>query len=243
MPRVFSSQYPVLRTNRFPLGVFSGLGKRGLRAFVGQLRTHNGGLRTSFQLQTVLLASVFAALASLAHAQQIDFGVGASTLWSVKSLSASQAFIPPALSGGTYANASLQYLGERRLGLNIEGAARVKEGLYNGFQFYRPILYDANVVYARRMTPKIRADLMGGVGGETLLFYNTTNCTFGNGCRSYVNSTHFLIHFGVGIRYYFWRTFFIRPEGHYYFIPNNFQFNSDHVFRMGASIGHTFGPS
>jgi hypothetical protein len=91
------------------------------------------------------------------------------------------------------------------------------------------------------MAKKVRADLMAGVGGETLLFYNTTNCTFGNGCRINVNNTHFLLHFGVGIRYYFWRTFFVRPEGSYYFIPNNFEFNSDHVFRMGASIGHTFG--
>jgi hypothetical protein len=38
-----------------------------------------------------------------------------------------------------------------------------------------------------------------------------------------------------------WRTFFVRPEAHYYFIPNNFEFHSDHVFRIGASIGRTFG--
>ena len=209
---------------------------------VRQLGSENRRLRTSSQLKTALLACLFVALASLARAQQIDLAGGASTLWSTGSLSASEAFIPPALKSGTYANGSLQYLGERRLGLNLEGAARVKEGLYNGYQFYRPILYDANAVYARRMTPKIRADLMAGVGGETLLFYNTTNCTYGNGCRVNVNNTHFLMHFGVGLRYYFWRTFFIRPEGHYYLIPNNFEFNSDHVFRMGASIGHTFGP-
>jgi hypothetical protein len=192
-------------------------------------------------VRKLFCACALAVFASLAHAQQIDFGAGASTLWSTGSLTASQAFLPPALKGGTFANASLQYLGERRLGFNIEGAVRVKEGLYNGYQFYRPILYDANAVYARPMAKKVRADLMAGVGGETLLFYNTTNCTFGNGCRINVNNTHFLLHFGVGIRYYFWRTFFVRPEGSYYFIPNNFEFNSDHVFRMGASIGHTFG--
>jgi hypothetical protein len=237
MLRVLGSQFPVLRRNNF-LDVPSSERNRGLGTFVLKLGTGNWELRTSFH---VLLACVLAVLASVAHAQQIDFGAGASTLWSTGSLSASQAFIPPALKGGTFANASLQYLGERRLGWNLEGAARVKEGLYNGYQFYRPILYDANAVYARRMAPKFRADLMAGVGGETLIFYNTTNCTYANGCRLNVNSTHFLLHFGVGLRYYFWRTFFIRPEGHYYFIPNNSEFNSDHVFRMGASIGHTFG--
>jgi len=33
----------------------------------------------------------------------------------------------------------------------------------------------------------------------------------------------------------------VRPEAHYYFIPNNYQFHSDHVFRIGGSIGYTFG--
>ena len=240
MLRVLGSQFPVLRRNNI-LGLLSSEHNRGLGTFVLNVSAKNWELRTSSQVKTVLLACLLAALASVAHAQQIDLGGGASTLWSTGSLSASQAFIPPALKGGTYANASLQYLGERRLGWNIEGAARVKEGLYNGYQFYRPILYDANAVYARRMALKFRADLMAGVGGETLIFYNTTNCTYGNGCRINVNSTHFLLHFGVGVRYYFWRTFFIRPEGHYYLIPNNSEFNSDHVFRMGASIGHTFG--
>jgi hypothetical protein len=31
-----------------------------------------------------------------------------------------------------------------------------------------------------------------------------------------------------------------RPEAHDYFIPNNDQFHSDHVLRVGVSIGHTF---
>jgi len=187
------------------------------------------------------LALALCALANFAHGQQVDFGLSGSTLWSNSPLTSSQAYVPPAESGGTYAGASLQYFGERRWGLNIEGAFRAKEGLYNGYQHYRPILYDANIVYPYRLAAKTRADFMAGIGGQTVLFYNTTNCGFVAGCRTYVDSTHFLIHGGFGIRYYFWRTFFIRPEAHYYFIPNNFEFHSDHVFRLGASIGHTFG--
>ena len=201
------------------------------------LRTENWQLRTAF----LRLACVLAALVGFAPAQQIDFAVGGSTLWSTKPLTASQAFFPPAEKGGIFAGASLQYLTESRLGINVEGAFRAKQGLYNGYQYVRPAFYDVNAVYARRMAAKIRADFMAGVGGETLLFYRQTNCNYSGGCSTYVNDTHFLVHAGVGVRYYVWKTFFVRPEAHYYYIPNNFEFHSDHVFRIGASIGHTFG--
>lgn len=189
----------------------------------------------------LLLACTLATLVAFAPAQQIDFAVSGSTLWSPKQLTASQAFLPPAETGGIYAGASLQYLTEKRLGLNIEGALRTKESLYNGYQYFRPIIYDANGVYALRLAPKARGDIMAGVGAETLLFYKQLNCNFAGGCRTNVNDTHFLVHGGVGVRYYFWREFFVRPEAHYYYIPNNVQFHSDHVVRLGVSIGHTFG--
>ena len=237
MLRVLSSQFPVLRKQTF-LGWLSEAAQRMLRTRSRlSLRTENWQLRTAL----LRLACVLGALVTFAPAQQIDLGVSGSTLWSTKPLTASQAFPPPAEKGGVYAGASLQYLTEKRLGLNIEGAFRTKQGLYNGYQYFRPVLYDVNAVYARRMAPKIRADFMAGVGGETLIFYGQTRCIYSSGCRAYVNDTHFLLHFGVGVRYYFWRTFFVRPEAHYYFIPNNFQFHSDNVFRIGASIGHTFG--
>ena len=237
MRRVLSSQFPVLRKAPKP-GRFLEAGNRGLRTRPRfSLRAENWQLRTSF----LRLACIVAALVPFAPAQQIDFAVGGSTLWSTKPLTASQAFLPPAEKGGVYAGASLQYITERRLGINVEGAFRAKQGLYNGYQYYRPALYDVNAVYAHRMAPKIRADFMAGAGGETLLFYQQTNCNYGGGCRTYINNTHFLVHAGVGVRYYFWKTFFVRPEAHYYYIPNNFEFHSDHVFRIGASIGHTFG--
>ena len=81
---------------------------------------------------------------------------------------------------------------------------------------------------------------MAGFGGESLLFYNTfSRCNYSN-CLVNVNSNHFLLHLGGGVRYYVWREFFIRPEVHYYRVLNNSQFNSDNIFRVGASIGYTF---
>jgi len=181
-------------------------------------------------------------LASFAHAQQFDIAAGAGTLWSSENNSASEAFLPPAEKGGTYPNIWIQYLNERNRGIEIEGAFRYHEGIYNNFQFYRPVLYDANLVYSHRLAAKTHGDFMGGAGAETLLFYEHGSCgLIGGGCIVHLNSTHFLIHGGFGVRYYAWRNLFIRPEVHYYFIPNNNQFHSDHVFRLGASIGYTWG--
>ena len=236
MRRILSSQFPVLRKTIHDR--LTTVADRELRT-----RSRFSPGTDSWQLRTAFLglALVLAALVPFAPAQQIDFAVGGSTLWSTKPLTASQAFLPPAEKGGIFAGASLQYLTEKRLGINVEGAFRAKQGLYNGSQYFRPALYDVNAVYARRMAPKIRADFMAGVGGETLLFYRQTNCPYAGGCTTYVNNTHFLVHAGIGVRYYVWKTFFVRPEAHYYYIPNNFEFHSDHVFRIGASIGHTFG--
>jgi len=177
----------------------------------------------------------------LARAQQIDFTVGGSTLFSSAPTSASLAYPPPAEKGGVYPDASIQIM-FKRFGFNAEGAFRYKEGLYLGLQRYRPVLYDVNAVLAPHLTKKITADLMAGVGGESILFYNKFNCTTTTGsCPSYVSGNHFLLHAGAGPRYYFLGSFFVRPEAHYYFVLNNTQFHSDHILRLGASIGYTFG--
>jgi len=181
--------------------------------------------------------------AGLAGAQQIDIAVGGSTLYSFKPITASEAFLPPPEKGGTYPTVSAEVFPWGRLGINGELAFRYKQGLYNGYQNFRPILYDFNAVYAPRISRKITAEVMAGIGGQRLIFYNSFNsCTAAtSGCVAYISSNHFLGHLGVGVRYNFWRHFFIRPEAHYYLINNNFEFHSDNLFRVGASIGYTLG--
>lgn len=184
----------------------------------------------------------FVFLASFAHAQQFDVAAGGSTLWSSRDNSASAAFLPPPEKGGTYPDVWIQYLNEHDRGIAIEGAFRYHEGVYNNFQLFRPIFYDANFVYSHRLAPKTHGDFMAGAGAESLLFYYYGTCgVIGGGCSVHLNSTHFLIHTGFGVRYYAWRNIFVRPEVNYYFIPNNYQFHSDNVFRLGASVGYTFG--
>jgi len=179
----------------------------------------------------------------MACAQQVDFAVGGSTVWSPQNTSAAIGFIPPALRGGVYPSATLQYVSPRKLGLNAEIAFRDKRAIYNGFQPYRPFLYDLNAVYAPHLADKISGDFMAGAGGQTVLFYNEFgNCNLvSGGCITHLNSTHLLFHAGAGVRYYFWRNFFARPEAHWYYVVNNTQFHSSNLFRVGVSVGHTWG--
>jgi len=236
MPKFFSSQPAALSKIQF-LGRLARAATRGL-----SLRTRIS-LRTEiWELRTCFLVCFAALMIGVAHAQQIDVAAGGSILESPKPNNASLAYLPPADSGGVFAGGSLQYLSENYRGLNIEGALRYNEGLYNGYQYFRPILYDANWVYAHRFTPKFRGDFMAGAGGETLIFYQKTAfCLYGNGCRTYLNDNHFLVHLGFGLRYRAFHNIFVRPEAHYYYIVNNSEFHSGHVLRVGASIGYTFG--
>jgi hypothetical protein len=190
-----------------------------------------------FALACTLLFPVFA------RAQHVDFAVGGSTLWSPENKTALTGFIPPPEKGGVYPQASLQLISPSHFGINVEGAFRYHKTFYNDYQPYRPIFYDLNGVFAPRLGKKFSGDFMAGVGGETVLFYTQLNpCTaLANGCLSYVNSNHFLVHLGGDVRYYMYHNFFVRPEAHWNFIPNNFEFHSRNVFRVGASVGYTFG--
>jgi hypothetical protein len=190
------------------------------------------------------LCSLAGVLAVSARAQEspkeLDLAVSGSTLWSFKNPTASVGFLPPPAKGGTYPGASFQYFWTKHLGISGEGAFRYHKAFYNNFQPYRPLFFDLNGVYTAPVGRKTVADGMAGVGLESLIFYNEfASCS--SGCFSHVNSNHFMLHFGGGVRYYFWHNVFVRPEAHWYFIPNNFEFYSRNVFRAGASVGYTFG--
>jgi hypothetical protein len=205
-------------------------------------QTMGGALKTS---ASAVITSAWVVLwfASLGHAQQTDFTVGANAVLSSTYTSASQNYLPPAEKGGTYASASADIVFKNRVGFNGEVAFRAKQGLYNGYQGFRPVFYDFNGVFAPRLGRKVSAELMAGVGGESILFYNRyATCTYFSGCSTQTSSNHLMIHIGGGVRYYFWRSLFVRPEAHLYLIHNNIQFNSDYVGRIGVSIGYTLRP-
>ena len=128
-----------------------------------------------------------------------------------------------------------------RLGYSAEVFTVYTDQYYNGFQKYRPFWYDVNAVYAPRLAKRASAFLTAGVGGQSILFYNTfSSCTFQTGCADRVNSNHFMVHLSGGVRYNVWRRFFVRPEANYYRVFNNSDFHSGNVLRLGVSLGYSF---
>ena len=182
-------------------------------------------------------------IATVAHAQQMDFAFGVGTLTSPSASSATGNYSPVTMSGGTYLSFSGDVLIKREFGVNGEVAWRASQAVYRGIQPYRPILYDFNAIWAPRLGKHAAAEVMGGIGGVSIRFYTPFVTCNGFTCTNYVSSQHFLVHAGGGLKFYASRSIFIRPEFHAYFINNNFEFSSGRAFREGVSIGYTFRPS
>ena len=194
-----------------------------------------------------VLFSVQFASAQLSTEQHVDFFIGGGTLLSSSSSSSSGNQLPSE-KGGAYINlgGDAVFL-QHSLGINVETAWRATQGVYIPGQVnYRPILTDFNLLYQPRLGKKIGLDLMGGIGAAATRYYSPGPST--PGVANYVSSDHFMEHLGGGIRYYVWHHLFVRPEVHYYHIQNNntaqdFGFNTNNVFRVGASVGYTLGGS
>jgi len=197
------------------------------------------------------ITSVYALLlfATLASAQQVDVAVGGNTLFSSRNNTASLAYLPPPERGGVYPSASFDRIFKNGFGYSGEFTFRYKQGFYNDYQKYRPVLYDFNAVLAPKFNPfpahiskRTSTIFTAGAGGQTVLYYNPYgNCIYSSGCSTHFNSNHFLVHVSGGFNYRFWRNFFVRPEAHYYYIIHNTNdFHSNSVLRLGASVGYTF---
>jgi hypothetical protein len=189
---------------------------------------------------------------ALAHSQQVDVTVGAGIMESPTPNLTSLSFQQPAEKGGIYPVVGADFVGtfrnHHRVGLSAETSWRNGKANYpfTG-ETYRPFLTDVNALYQPRLTKKIGLDLSAGIGFASTQFFlpPASVCTApGGGCTNYTSSTHFLEDIGGGLRYYVWHRIphvFVRPEIRYYHIQSNYQFHSDNVARLGASIGYTFG--
>jgi Outer membrane protein beta-barrel domain len=198
-----------------------------------------------------LLASAcgFVLLINFAAAQQGDILIGGSTLMSSATNNDSVAFQPATEKGGTYVSVGGDFIKfKHRLGLNAEVAWRDKRANYPDIgETYRPFFTDVNVLFQPRLRKKLGLDIFAGIGVASNRFsipYATACGVTTSGCTFYNSSNHFMEDIGGGVRYYVWHrlpNIFVRPEVHYYHIQNNFEFRSDNVFRVGASIGYTIG--
>ena len=98
-------------------------------------------------------------------------------------------------------------------------------------------------MYAPYIGKKVELEGLAGIGAQSTRFYNPYYTCTAFTCSDYSSSNHFLVHLGAGVRFYVFNRFFVRPEAHWYYTHNNFEFNSSNSARYGASIGYSFGTS
>ena len=172
------------------------------------------------------------------HAQQFDVGFGVGTLTAPSASSASGDHNPVSLTGGAYPVVSADLLLKKRFGVGGELAWRASRNLYAGFQPYRPLFYDFGGIYAPKLGKHAAAELMAGIGWESLRFYQGFTVCGAISCTDFVSSNHFMGHFGAGLRYYFHGHFFVRPEADLYLIQqqSGIQFTSSHKIRSVLGI-------
>ncbi len=192
-------------------------------------------------------------LATSAHAQQFDVAFGVGTVGG-QPASDGQPIDPitgavpdhlnQSINGGGYPAFSGDFLFKKWFGVGAEVAWRGHQTFDEFQQPYRPILYDFNAIAAPYLSKRVQVEGQGGIGWESIRFYTPfLNCSggaFGGQCTNFVSSNHFLVHAGGGIRFYVTNGFFIRPEGHIYFVRNNVEFSGPRVTRYGVSIGYAF---
>ena len=198
-----------------------------------------------FALLAFAVSLLLPALVQLASAQYGDFMVGGNELETLTKRSDVATFQPLQEKNGFYTSIAADIFPSKlaakyHFGINVESAWRYHQGDYYGYERYRPFLTDVNAVHQVTVTRKVGVDLFAGIGVASNRFDLLSPCNI-PGCINFVSSNHFLEDMGFGVRYRFWRRFYVRPELHYYHIQGNQGFNSDNVFRGGISFGYLFG--
>jgi hypothetical protein len=188
----------------------------------------------------------FLLLSGVVHGQQVDAQFGLSGLHGTSATNfdlTNPDHQPVSLSGGVYPSVGADFLLWHNLGFGGEVAWKASRGLYQGQLDYRPIFYDFNAVYARKVS-RIGFAGMAGLGAQSTRFY-TDSCVSINpstgGCQNFVSSNHFLLHLGGALRLYVTPAIYVAPEIHYYYVRNNVDFTSPNVTRYSLNIGYTFG--
>ena len=186
-----------------------------------------------------LFASVL--LVGTIQAQQVDAQFGISGVHSASASNfnfTSTNNSPQSLSGGVYPVFGADVILLHNLGFGGEVAWRATQGNYQDIVNYRPIFYDFNAVYARKIT-RVGFALQGGIGAESTRFYVAPSC--GLQCTNFVSSNHFDGHVGGALRLYVTPSIYVAPEIHEYFVHNNQEFTSGNVTRYSLNIGITLG--
>jgi hypothetical protein len=198
------------------------------------------------RLSALLFVCSSLILAGTLHAQQFDAQFGISGIHSQSATNFDLTSVdhqPQSLSGGVYPSFAADFLLFHNLGVGGEVSWRATRALYQGQLDYRPIFYDFNAVYARKVS-RVGFAAMGGIGAQSTRFYEggcvSINTQTGQ-CNDFVSSNHFLLHLGAALRLYVTHSVYVAPELHYYYVRNNVDFTSPNVTRYGVNVGYTFG--
>jgi hypothetical protein len=175
------------------------------------------------------------------YAQQIDLAFGGGPLIAPNTNNTFSG-LNNTLNGGTYLGVGGDYLLKRKFGVGAEVFWRKTQGLYNSGYPYRPFFWNFNAIYAPKFNKHFGAEIVAGLGAETIREYGlVSNCDAYGNCSNYASDTHFMGDVGGGFKIYPFRGIFVRPEVRLYLVPNNVEFNSSFAVRYGASIGFTLG--
>ena len=197
----------------------------------------------SLSLRSFIISCAFvAAVCSFASAQQqIDVAFGLNTITAPSANEANGNHTPQSLTGGAYPSFSADVVFYKNLGIQGEFAWKATRGDWQGIQPDRPMFFDFNAIYAPKLADRTYMELLAGLGSEATRFYQPTQICDFNTCKNFVTVNHFMGHFGVGLKVYPTRNFFVRPEAHLYLVNNNQEFSSARAVRYGVSLGYTFG--
>jgi len=109
----------------------------------------------------------------------------------------------------------------------------------------RLTLYDFNGIYQPVRTKRAAFQVIGGVGGANLRFYEagTTGSTIGasNFSEYFGSNNHFQVHGGVAVQIYLTDHVFLRPQFDVHYVPNFVQYGRNVVTSETVWLGYTFG--
>jgi outer membrane protein with beta-barrel domain len=194
------------------------------------------------KLWVIAIGFLVCLAAGTARAQQFDAAFGLRTLMGTPASSATGNYFPQYIGGGGYPTFSADYLLKHNFGIGGEISWRAHQALYQDFQPFRPLFYDFNAVWAPRVSRQVAPELMAGIGAENLRFYQGFTTCNTISCTDYVSNSHFMGHFGAGLRLYVHGNVFVRPEAHLYLVHNNVEFAGPRANSFGVSIGYSFRP-
>jgi len=110
----------------------------------------------------------------------------------------------------------------------------------------RTTFYDINGIYQPISEKKVAVQLIGGIGGANVKFYekvSQSSSVLGNSqyTQLFGSSNHFQVHGGIGVQIYLTEHVFIRPQFDLRYVTNFNQFKRNMVPSAMVWLGYSFG--